>query len=109
MGRRPLPAQHRGLVQALAGNRAAIGYAGMSYLNPGIEGLAIDGVAPTMANLCRRVYPLTRELYLASRGEPEGLAARFVAFLLSEEGNRLVAREGYLPLAGCGNPEETPQ
>ncbi len=46
VGRRPLPAQHRGLVQALAGNRAAIGYAGMSYLNRASRGWPSTGWHP---------------------------------------------------------------
>jgi phosphate transport system substrate-binding protein len=44
-------------------------------------------------------YPISRPLNLLTNGEPTGTAKDFVDFMLSEEGQQLVEKHGYLPLA----------
>ncbi len=55
-------------------------------------------VEPTEANIATKKYPLSRSLFLLTNGEPSGIAKTFVDFLLSDRGQELVKKHGYLRL-----------
>lgn len=63
--------------------------------------LTADGeeILPTGPNIANHHYPMSRPLYLLSDGEPEGEAKNFIEFMLSEEGQDIVRRHGYLGLS----------
>ena len=56
-------------------------------------------IAPTNENIATKKYPLSRPLFLLSNGEPTGNAKTFVNFVLSDRGQELVKKHGYLRLA----------
>ena len=60
-------------------------------------------VAPTNENIATKKYPLSRPLFLLTKGEPAGAARKLVDFMLSERGQQLVKKHGYLPLADLKN------
>ena len=82
----------------------SVGPLSTSFLtgHPKLVALAVDGVEPTVDNVRSGRYPMSRPLYLVTDGPPAGGAKRFVDFVLSEEGQRLVRRHGYLTLADLG-------
>ncbi len=41
---------------------------------------------------------MSRELYMYTNGEPEGDVAKYIAFVKSAEGQKIVAKEGFVPL-----------
>jgi phosphate transport system substrate-binding protein len=55
-------------------------------------------IEPTKENIATKQYPLSRPLFLLTRGEPSGAAKTFVDFLLGERGQELVKKHGYLRL-----------
>lgn len=55
-------------------------------------------VEPTEANIASRKYPLSRPLFLLTKGEPQGAAKTLVDFLLGARGQELVKKHGYLRL-----------
>ena len=55
-------------------------------------------VEPTQANIASHTYPLSRPLFLLTKGEPAGAAKTLVDFLLSDRGQELVKKHGYLRL-----------
>lgn len=64
-------------------------------------GLQLDDgtvVEPTNENIAINKYPLSRPLFLLTRGEPEGSVRTFVDFVLGERGQDLVKKHGYLRL-----------
>jgi phosphate transport system substrate-binding protein len=61
----------------------------------GDDGAAIE---PTNDNIATKKYPLSRPLFLLTNGEPAGAAKTYVDFLLSERGQELVKKHGYLRL-----------
>ena len=61
-------------------------------------------VAPTTPNIATRKYPMSRPLFLLTRGEPAGEAKVFVDFLLGERGQGLVRKHGYLSLDQLKGP-----
>jgi phosphate transport system substrate-binding protein len=99
---------HGATVAAVAGNREAIGYAGIGYLNGLVKPLAYAAdddaapVAPVMANVMNGDYPLARPLYLYVNRPPDRasalLPAAFLAYVLSDEAQAEVAEDGFLPL-----------
>jgi phosphate transport system substrate-binding protein len=55
-------------------------------------------VEPTYANIATHKYPMSRPLFVLTNGEPKGDAGTMVDFLLSDRGQELVKKHGYLPL-----------
>jgi phosphate transport system substrate-binding protein len=43
-------------------------------------------------------YPIRRNLYLITQGEPEGLKKAFIEFALSDEGQKVVTDGGYMTI-----------
>lgn len=82
---------------AVAKNRYAIAYVGIGYLNRNIKALSINGIKGTHEKALTGEYPLARELYIYTDGAPKGNAAKFIAFLKSKEGQKIVAKVGYVP------------
>lgn len=61
--------------------------------------LEIDGVAPTPETIADGSYPFALPFYVATLGPPKGAAKEFVDWIVSPEGQELVAATGYVPLA----------
>jgi phosphate transport system substrate-binding protein len=74
----------------------AVGYVSTARLTPQVRPLAVEGVPPAPEMLASDVYPLTRDLYLATPGEPAGMARAFTQWVLGPEGQAVVRREGWL-------------
>ena len=55
-------------------------------------------IEPTNENIATKKYPLTRPLFLLTNGEPAGVVKTYVDFLLSDRGQELVKKHGYLRL-----------
>jgi phosphate transport system substrate-binding protein len=69
-------------------------------------GIKIDDgtvVQPTNDNIATKKYPLSRPLYLATNGEPTGPAKVLMDFMLSDRGQELVKKHGYLRLQDLKN------
>jgi len=77
----------------------AIGYISTGSLNDTIKALSIDGAPPTVANIESGVYPVSRPFNIAYRGNPDGLAADFIDFIFSAEGQEVVKGRGYITVA----------
>jgi phosphate transport system substrate-binding protein len=58
-----------------------------------------ETVTATPDNIATHKYPMSRPLFLITNGDPAGDAKTFVNFLLSERGQELVKKHGYLALA----------
>lgn len=83
--------------QAVASNPNAIGFISMGYLDSTVKAPLLDGVAPTIDNAKSGEYPYVRPFVLCTNGNPTGLAKDFIQFVLSSEGQAIVAKE-YLSL-----------
>lgn len=60
-------------------------------------------VEPTNENIATKKYPLSRPLFLLTKGEPTGAAKVLVDFMLGERGQELVKKHGYLRLKDLKN------
>jgi phosphate transport system substrate-binding protein len=62
-----------------------------------VKVLSWNGVAPTIENVARGTYPVTKPLYVVVRPAPSPAVRSFLAFLSSEEARSIIARTGNLP------------
>lgn len=90
---------------ALAGkimeNTDTIGYvsSGLVNQNPDkITPLSVDGIAPTLENINSGAYKIGRPLLLVSKDKPDNMEQKFLDYLLSEKGLKVVEDLGYVPV-----------
>ncbi len=83
---------------------SAIGYSGMGYDMPGVKMLCVSkktgepGIAPTVENAKKNLYPITRPLQIYVLGEPVGPVKQYLDWILSPEGQKVVLDLGYVPV-----------
>jgi len=80
--------------EIVAGDPQALGYISAGLVDHRVKALAIDGIAPTRANIKNRTYRLVRRFLLVARAAPAGPAKDFVDFVLSVQGQSLLEAEG---------------
>lgn len=86
---------------AVSKNRYSIGYLGMGYVKKGVKALAVAGVQATPETALSRQYPMSRELYMYTGGTPAGETGKFIDFVKSPAGQKIVAAEGFVPIQGA--------
>ena len=74
-----------------------IGYLSFGFLDDSVTGVPIDDVAPSIDNVLNGSYPIFRPLNMETGGEPSDLAKTFLDFILSADGQAIVA-EDYIPV-----------
>jgi phosphate transport system substrate-binding protein len=83
--------------ETVAKDARAIGYLSHGLVNPSVRGVSVDGEPCTTDAILAGRYRLVRPVFFLTRGPPEGLAKRFVDFVLSDEGQREIAADGLIP------------
>ncbi|MFP4225103.1 MAG: phosphate ABC transporter substrate-binding protein [Desulfobacterales bacterium] len=92
-----LQASNGAVAQAVSKNKYAIGYIGLSYMNKDLKALNVNGEEGSIENAID--YPISRELFMFTRGWPTGSTLKFINYVLHpNKGQKLVAEEGYIPL-----------
>lgn len=88
----------------LLSTRGAVGPLSTSFIvdHPELAAVALDGVEPTVADIKGGRYPMSRPLFLVTNGSPTGAAKRFIDYVLSDDGQELVRKHGYLTRADLG-------
>ena len=78
-------------------NENAIGYGSMGYKGK-IAYAKINGIEPSEKNAQNDTYPLTRYLHFFTTQVPTGTVKKFIDWVLSPEGQKVVKQSGYIPL-----------
>ncbi len=91
-------ASNGAMVQTVAKNKLALGYIGVGYINDSIKTLSVEGIEGNMRTVLDGEFPVSRYLYMFTRGWPEGNALKFINFVLSDAGQEIVGKTGYIPL-----------
>jgi phosphate transport system substrate-binding protein len=90
------------IVEEVAGNEAAIGYLGMGYLSDRTKALRVGNgkefYAPDVENVLKKLYPLSRGLYVYTDGEPQGVVKLLIDFILSPTGQEQFMDTGFVPV-----------
>ena len=81
------------VLTTVAGNEAAIGYVSLGSLNDTVKAVTVDGVEATVDNVKSGDYTLSRPFNIATKGEPTGVAADFINFIMSADGQAIVGED----------------
>lgn len=94
-----LQASNGAIVQAVSTNKYAIGYIGLGYVNQTVKSTSVNGIVGSVETTLNGAYPISRPLFLFTRGWPAGDALNFINFvLLPQRGQKLVKEAGFVPL-----------
>ena len=87
------------VIQGVAGDVKAIGYASLGSVDTTVKALSVDGVAPTEATVADGSYKVSRPfelMYDETELTSNDLLAEFVEYLKSAEAQTIIADEGYV-------------
>ncbi len=96
-----------GIIEAVATDEGAIGYAGLGYAEEAKNRIKIIGVQaktdtppviPTETTIKDKSYPIARDLYLVGTQPLSPQAAQFMKYTLSHKGQTIVQQSGYIPV-----------
>lgn len=91
-------ASNNAVATTVKDTEGAIGYVGIGYLSNDVKGLSIDNVMPSKETVWNKTYPIARTLHMYTNGRPRGLTKKFIDFILSAEGQKLVEENGFISL-----------
>ena len=90
-------ASNGAMKSAVANDPYAVGYMSVGYLDESVAPVAVDTVIPSIASVKSGEYKVARGLYSNTRGQAAGLAKKFIDYLLSPEGRKIVMEKGFIP------------
>lgn len=86
------------MMTTVAGDESAIGYISLGSLNDTVKALQIDGVDATVENIKNGTYTLARPFNIATKEGLSEVAQDFVNYIMSAEGQQVIADNKYIPL-----------
>jgi phosphate transport system substrate-binding protein len=96
------------VVQAVTKDKFGIGYSGIGYNTSGVKTVALSfndnsGYSePNFQNVLNGTYPMARYLFIYINNSPnkpmDPLLKEFLKFVLSYQGQRVVIKDGFIPL-----------
>jgi ABC-type phosphate transport system substrate-binding protein len=101
------------VINAVAKDKRSIGYGGIGYLK-GVRALKVKkdaaspAIEPSLENVVKGVYPISRYLYFYTIGEPAGATKAFIQWARGAEGQKVCADVGYYPLPAEQQAKEAP-
>lgn len=90
------------MMTTIAGNPNAIGYISLGSLNDTVKALKIDGAEASVDNIKNGSYKISRPFHIATAAEVSEAAQDFISYIMSAEGQAVVADAGYISV---GNAE----
>jgi len=67
-------------------------------LTDSVKTLQVNGIRPSEENVIQDAYPISRYLHFYTLRQPEGEVKKFIDWVISDEGQRLVKKSGYIPI-----------
>ena len=92
-----------GIIIEVRQNPNAIGYDGLGYVPDDLKVIAIAKeaggayVLPSIPTVNDKSYPIARDLYMYTDGEPTGILKDYLDWILSAEAQEIVAELGFVP------------
>lgn len=94
-----------GIVAEVRQNPNAIGYDGLGYVPDDLKMIAIateEGgayVLPSSKTVDNKTYPIARDLYMYTDGQPTGVIKEYLDWILSSEAQAIVEELGFVPVS----------
>jgi phosphate transport system substrate-binding protein len=100
------------VVELVASTTSAISYSGLGYNEPGkVKMLKVSpktgqpAIEPSVATALSKQYPIARPLLVYTLGEPTGEIKNYIDWILTDAGQQIVERSGYVPVrTGTAKP-----
>lgn len=93
-----------GIINEVRQNPNAIGYDGLGYVPRDLKIIAVAQtgagpyVLPGIATVNDKSYPVARDLYMYTAGEPSGAVKAYLDWILSDEAQQIVSDLGFVPI-----------
>ena len=93
-----------GISAEIRDNPNAIGYDGLGYVTPDLKMLAVasnergEYVLPSAETVNNNTYPIARDLYMYSNGQPVGELKGYLEWISSREAQQIVEDLGFVPI-----------
>jgi phosphate transport system substrate-binding protein len=85
--------------QAVARSANAVGFDSIGFVDSTVKAVSLDGVTATDSTVKNKSYPLSRSLYVLTKGRASGVNARLIDYLRTGDvQNQIVQGEGYVTL-----------
>jgi phosphate transport system substrate-binding protein len=93
-----------GIISEVRDNPNAIGYDGLGYVTEEVKLIALAEtdsstyVLPSAQTVINKEYPISRHLFIYTRGQPSGATKDYIDWILSPEAQAIVAELGFVPV-----------
>ncbi|MEW5829360.1 MAG: phosphate ABC transporter substrate-binding protein [Chloroflexota bacterium] len=93
-----------GIINEVRQNPNAIGYDGLGYVPDDLKTIAVAAapgaayVQPSIATVNDGTYPIARDLYMYTAGEPDGAVKVYLDWIMGIEAQEIVAELGFVPI-----------
>jgi phosphate transport system substrate-binding protein len=93
-----------GIISEVRQNPNAIGYDGLGYVTPDVKVIAVaqdEGghyVSPSAESVNQGSYPIARELYMYTAGQPSSAIQQYLDWIISPTGQNIVTENGFVPI-----------
>jgi len=92
-----------GIMSEVRDNPNALGYDGLGYVTDEVKVVAVSGdqsglyVLPSVETVNNAKYPISRDLYMYTAGEPTGQILAYLEWILQSEAQIIVSDLGFVP------------
>jgi phosphate transport system substrate-binding protein len=92
------------VVEQVAKTPGAIGYSGLGYATPEVKILKVakkkgePGILPSVTTVLDKSYPISRPMFMYTPGEPSPSVKKYIDWIMSDAGQKIVEKTGYVPL-----------
>jgi phosphate transport system substrate-binding protein len=94
-----LQASNGAVAQAVSKNKLAIGYLGIGYVDRNVKAVTVNSIVGNEETTLNGTFPISRPLYMFTRGWPSGDALKFINYVLNpKKGQKEVKDAGFVPL-----------
>ena len=83
---------------AIAQDPYGIGYVSIGHIDKTVAPVTLDGVVPSIKTVKDGTYKIARGLYSNTKGEPVGLTKKFIDFLYTPDGKKIIEKHGFIPV-----------
>jgi phosphate transport system substrate-binding protein len=92
------------VVEQVGKTPGAIGYSGLGYATSAVKIIKVSSkkgeaaVLPSILTVLDKSYPISRPMFMYTPGEPSAAAKKYLEWIMSEAGQKIVEQTGYVPL-----------
>ena len=84
------------MMTTIAGNKEAVGYISLGSLNDTVKAVKIDGAEATVDDIKSGTYKIARPFNIATKEGLSDVAADFIKYIMSEDGQKVIEDNGYI-------------